>query len=100
MMKNIRSGTPRARRCSLELSVDPGRGVMLGSAVDISSPPSGPGRARTNPYKEPEDLRGLDDGAQRDALVDVVDLLPPRPEAHGGYPHAYEMARIRRGRRR
>src|SRR5829696_10076191 len=49
MIKNIRSGTPRARRWSLELSVVPGRGAMLGSALDISSPPSGPGRARTNP---------------------------------------------------
>src|ERR687897_1754045 len=49
MIKNIRSGTPRARRCSLELSVVPGRGAMLGSALDISSSPSGPGRARPNP---------------------------------------------------
>src|SRR5215204_5195788 len=51
IIKNIRSGTPRARRCSLELSVVPVRGAMLGSTLDISSPPSGPGRARTNPLQ-------------------------------------------------
>src|SRR5215216_351972 len=51
MIKNIKSGTPRARRCSLELWVVPVRGAMLGSTLDISSPPSGPGRARTNPLQ-------------------------------------------------
>src|SRR5215204_1821816 len=51
MIKNIKSSTPRARRCSLELSVVPVRVAMLGSTLDISSPPSGPGRARTNPLQ-------------------------------------------------
>src|SRR5215211_408071 len=51
MIKNIKSGTPRARRCSLELSVVAGRGTKIGSTLDISSPPSGPGGARTNPLQ-------------------------------------------------
>src|SRR5215203_6981726 len=51
MIKNIRSGTPRARRCSFALSVPPAGGVTVDSALDISTPPSGPGRARTNPLQ-------------------------------------------------
>src|SRR5215210_409811 len=89
MIKNIKSGTPRARRCSLELSVVPVRGAIVGSAPDISSPPSGPGRARTNPLQRARaPARTRRPSAARRALrcrrslPPVAQILRPRYSSH------------------
>src|SRR5918997_4851896 len=103
-MKNTRSGTPSARRWSFRDSpvTVPSAAAGDGSMTDTTSSSSlssfaAPlGEAAPVPDEEPEHLRGLGDGAQRDTLVDAVDPLPARTEAHGRDARAHEVAGVRR----
>src|SRR5215213_8201352 len=108
-MKNTRSGTPSARRWSFPDSpVTPGGCAAAGdgsmtdttSSSSLSSFVRPLDEAAPVPDEEPEHLRGLGDGAQRDALVDAVDPLSPRSEAHRRDARAHEVAGVRGGGRR
>src|SRR3954470_22761457 len=98
-MKNTRSGTPSARRCSLADSPPTGASGAALCATDIglSPPASGLGEATPIPDEQPEHLRGLQERAQGHALVDSVDPLPSRSEAHGRDAVAHEVPGIGRG---
>src|SRR3954454_12953575 len=105
-MKNTRSGTPRARRCSwAPPSPVPRAGAAAVSVAIGLSSSCVRQRTRLRCISTPvhdelrEHPRAVGHRRQRDTLVDAVDLLAAGAEAHGRDPRADEVAGVRRGRR-